>query len=483
VWFLRDEHGVGIPLFLAAARKGVQAIGRRLRWRRADAELSLDGCRAVLAELDSVGALGSDAARAGRGGDDSRTIGRRLRIAHYITSLNSGGAERQVCNLALAQKQAGHDVRVLVEISPSGRHGHYTPLLEAGGIRPEPIGAVWSEHFPSAWQMHEGAESALALLPADLRDPVMDLASELIVRPADVLHCWLDRPNVQGLIAARVAETPAVLLSVRNMSPEHTPQWLSPWMRPWYRLGSEMAGVGLAANAVAGARDYERWLELPSGRIEVLRNAFVPPPLPTPADLARLRQELGLTGREPVVAGVFRLDPEKRPLFFLELVDRLRRLIPEVRVLLAGWGTLETRVRAEWQRRRLEGVVHLLGQRRDVPAILAVSSIMLLVSESEGTPNAALEAQYMGCVPVLTDVGGSREAVAPDGTGLLFAPNDAEGLVRGAARLLREPERRDAMARRGRAWVQEHFDAGRVYAQTQETYAALLQRATAIRAA
>src|SRR5207245_1517505 len=118
-----------------------------------------------------------------------------------------------------------------------------------------------------------------------------------------------------------------------------------------------------------------------------LRNAFVPPPMPAAETVARFRQDMGLQPTTPVLAGVFRLDPEKRPLFFLSLIARLRSQMPNLRVLMAGCGILENDVKAEIERLGLANVVHLLGQRQDIPVILAASQVMLLTSEVEGTPN------------------------------------------------------------------------------------------------
>ena len=47
-----------------------------------------------------------------------------------------------------------------------------------------------------------------------------------------------------------------------------------------------------------------------------------------------------------------------------------------------------------------------------------------VTAHMEGTPNAALEAQHFGCVPVLTDVGGARETVEAGVTGLLCDKDD-----------------------------------------------------------
>src|SRR5262249_12104982 len=162
-------------------------------------------------------------------------------------------------------------------------------------------------------------------------------------------------------------------------------------------------------NAERGARDYEQWLGLPCGSVPIIRNAFVPPELPGREQVQAWRQNLGIPAGAPLVAGVFRLQPEKRPLYFLECVQLLRNLCPGVRVVLAGVGELERQVRRRIEQLGLDGTITLLGQRHDVPLILAASEVLLLVSDWEGTPNVLLEAQHCGCVPVATDAGGSRE--------------------------------------------------------------------------
>ena len=43
-----------------------------------------------------------------------------LRIAHFVTALNSGGAERQACYAAIGQQAQGHNVRVLTRLALVG---------------------------------------------------------------------------------------------------------------------------------------------------------------------------------------------------------------------------------------------------------------------------------------------------------------------------------------------------------------------------
>jgi glycosyltransferase involved in cell wall biosynthesis len=169
------------------------------------------------------------------------------------------------------------------------------------------------------------------------------------------------------------------------------------------------------------------------------------------------RRDLGLAADAPVVAGVFRLLPEKRPVFFVECVDRLRRRVPGLRVVLSGVGPLESEIRAEIATRGLGETVRLLGQRRDVATILAGSDVLLLTSDIEGTPNVLLEAQHCGCVPVVTEAGGSGEALRHGETGLLVGCNDVTAAVEAVAALLADPVRRLRLAVAGPAFVAERF--------------------------
>jgi glycosyltransferase involved in cell wall biosynthesis len=463
-----DVHGrtllrlrrLGVRRVLMAGRDGprlrsplVQALRRKTSsaWKgllarlgtSSEGEMTEEACRFILSQAPQRRQADPD---------------QPLRIAHFINSLNSGGAERQVCYAAVAQMQAGHDVRLLLRQAAVGDDAHYRYLLEPHGITAARIGARWDDSFPDAWRAVGLQPELFRLFPRELRAMVADLLGELLTRPVDVLHCYVDDCNSVGVIAACLAGVPAVVLSFRNGNPTNFPGLLRPWMYPWYRATLGRPGVRLSSNSVMGARDYERWLGLPHDCTPIIRNAFHPFPVPRSAEATRCRQELGIAADAPVVAGIFRLQPEKRPIYFIECVARLRRRVPGLRVLMAGVGPLEAEVRERVAAHGLENVVLPLGQRSDVPRLLAASDVLLLVSDWEGTPNILLEAQHCGCVPVATDAGGSAEAMEPGRTGILVALNDLDKTVSAVADLLSDPGSRRRMAEAGRAFVAERFD-------------------------
>src|SRR5207249_3425210 len=73
---------------------------------------------------------------------------RPRRVTQYIGSLFSGGAERQLCNLALGLAQRGISVQVLTCHDLTGAQGHYAGLLQEGGVpaRMASAGRAWAEH-------------------------------------------------------------------------------------------------------------------------------------------------------------------------------------------------------------------------------------------------------------------------------------------------------------------------------------------------
>jgi glycosyltransferase involved in cell wall biosynthesis len=399
---LHGRRTVLAPLLLLVFARGVAAAWKR--WRIGRRETMTPEVAASI--LNRFPPCGDDCAPPLRG--RVRVGGLRPhepaspRIAHFMRTWTFGGVERQLGLLASRQHERGQTVRVLLQTSPRrDAQGHLRWLHPA--VPATTIATALDPSFPAAWSRRGLGAEAVARLPVDLRCMVLDLAGQLLLRPVDVLHCWIDEANVVGLLAARLAGVGAVVMHALGVSPRHWPAGWQPWMRPIYQAGVQRPDTAVVCLSDAGVRDYADWLGAEPSRLHCVRIAFEPPPRPAPDAVAAFRARHGLGADTPVVVGVFRFDPEKRPLFFLQVVAKLRTLCPDVRVLVAGGGRLGDAVRAEIARLGLNDVVHLLGQPDDVLTPMAAGDVFLMTSEVEGTPNVSLEAQHLGCVPVLTD--------------------------------------------------------------------------------
>jgi glycosyltransferase involved in cell wall biosynthesis len=129
---------------------------------------------------------------------------------------------------------------------------------------------------------------------------------------------------------------------------------------------------------------------------------------------------------------------------------------------IVGDGPERAAVEAEVGAHGLEGRVELLGDRRDVPRLLADSDVFVLSSRSEGAPLSVLEAMAAGLPVVASAVGGVPEQVADGATGLLVPPGDPAALASALERLLADPELRRRLGTAGRERVRERFDLAAV---------------------
>jgi glycosyltransferase involved in cell wall biosynthesis len=174
-----------------------------------------------------------------------------------------------------------------------------------------------------------------------------------------------------------------------------------------------------------------------------------------------------LDGAPPRVLSVGRL---KEPKDFVTLARALHLLdAGSFSASIAGDGPDRDAVE-----RALAGAGAVLGERDDVPALLASSDVFVLSSTSEGMPMTVIEAMAAGLPVVASDVGGLRELVDDGVTGLLVPPRDARALAAALSSLLEDAERRRAMGDAGRARAEALFDLPRFRSEHLALYERLL---------
>lgn len=397
---------------------------------------------------------------------------RARRIMHFIGSLQPGGAERQLCNCAIAQHQQGFDVTVLLIWPPEKEHNHYGNLLEAAGVRIKVAGSRLAPEFRRKLSRMPAAVEALGAVPREFCPFTLDVFGEVLAQEPDVFHSWLDHPNIWGGVGAFLAGAPLIVMSMRNVNPTHFPYLDTPYFRPMYERFAQLPGVRFINNSDAGACDYAAWLGLERSRITVVRNG-VDFSHVTPAserEMAEFRTACGIRDTDRVIAGVFRLSEEKQPLAFLEVARRLLDRIGDLVFVVAGIGPYEGEMRAFIRQHGLGSQVKLLGRRTDVATIFSLATATLLCSRQEGTPNVLLESQWLGCPVVSTRAGGAVDAVDHGRTGFLLPVGDISGLVDSVATLVDDAPLRARFAAEGPRFVRDRFSVDRMVGETNLVY-------------
>ncbi len=145
----------------------------------------------------------------------------------------------------------------------------------------------------------------------------------------------------------------------------------------------------------------------------------------------------------------------KRPLLAIQALAVARRRCPELRLVLAGDGPLRHEVERLVGLLDLEQAVLRLGSVAAVPALLARCHVGLLMSTSEGMPNAVMEYMAARLPVVSSSVPGVDELVEHGRTGIIIPdPLAPEAVAKALCELGTNAAHRAALGAAGRRKIE-----------------------------
>jgi L-malate glycosyltransferase len=118
----------------------------------------------------------------------------------------------------------------------------------------------------------------------------------------------------------------------------------------------------------------------------------------------------------------------------------------------------------------------LLGHRADVVRLHHAFDVFVQSSDSEGTPNAVLEAMALETPVVATDAGGTRDIVAHDVHGLIVACGDAAALARAIERTMTDRQATLARVAAARARIERELSFERRTRDLEAIYEQLVAK-------
>lgn len=156
---------------------------------------------------------------------------------------------------------------------------------------------------------------------------------------------------------------------------------------------------------------------------------------------------------------VGRLDDNKNHAMLIEAFAEIKEDFPDYRVVIYGEGEDRSKLEKLVAKRKLYGRVSLPGRTDKIEEKIYKSSLFVMTSDTEGMPNALIEAMSLGLCVISTDCpcGGPRELITPGKNGYLVPVRDTEALKEQLVYCLSHPE--------------ETEDVGREAARIQESMA------------
>ena len=375
----------------------------------------------------------------------------RVTILHLITGTNVGGAEKALAALVRRSDalRYRHVVISMIGIGPVGED------LTSAGVEVHSL------------RMRRGTPSLTGLLR------LVKLIRR--TRP-QILQCWMYHANLLGLVAGKLADAPYIIWGIRCSDMDFSRyRCMTRWV---VKLGAWLSRVPqrIIANSESG-KMLHVGLGYVESKIEVIPNGFdLEVFKPDPDVRTAIRKDLGLPNNALLIGLIARFDPMKDHATFFKAARLLSERQPGVHYVLAGSGVcLENQGLSKLVRdNNLNGSIHLLGPREDVPRLNA--SLDIACSSSlfgEGFSNAIGEAMACGVPCVATDVGDSGYIVGD--TGRVVPPRDFEALAAALAELIQMgPFGRRALGERARQKINENFPLGQTVDRYQSLYEHLM---------
>jgi glycosyltransferase involved in cell wall biosynthesis len=198
----------------------------------------------------------------------------------------------------------------------------------------------------------------------------------------------------------------------------------------------------------------------------------------------RVRSELGIDLRTPVVGFVARLDPWKGLEIFVKAAAVVHERFPGAHFLVAGdapqgYESHARKMRGLAAESGLSEHMHFCGFRHSFDAIPELMASLTMLCHTSVRPEpfglVLIEAMAMSRPVIATRMGGPLEIVADQETGVLIPPGDPQQLAEAVCRLLANPIELQRMGEAGRRRVEERFPVKEFGAKLSWLYDSLLQ--------
>jgi glycosyltransferase involved in cell wall biosynthesis len=279
-----------------------------------------------------------------------------------------------------------------------------------------------------------------------------------------IVHTHAYFAGTMGRIAALMAGTPIILHHV------HTTYWDFKARNVLIErmLSTISARIICCSDSV---RDFVvREEEISAGKVITIYNG-----VNEDSTGCGVQEERGQDDKAVRIAVVASLVENKGHAVLLTAFHRLAMLHPDLELRIVGDGPLRQSLERQINALGIGNRVSFLGQRDDVPRLLACSDIVVLPSlYREGLSLSIIEAMSQSKPIIASNIGGIPELIVDGVNGFIVIPGDAADLEAKLRILIADEDLRKTMGRAGRRRYEERFSSAIMMRQIEALYHSLL---------
>ncbi len=300
---------------------------------------------------------------------------------------------------------------------------------------------------------------------ASLIGTVLDLRSKIAESAPDVIHANSIRAGIAALFASYGTKRTVIW----HVHDELKPHPLSTAIRVLARL-SKRCRIVAVSKATAASFAGRFWK---TANIAVVHNAVDIDKIDAVSSSRILKDQLGLVDDDFLFGIVGQITPRKGQLELIRVFAGGAERMPAAKLLIVGAPIFnddhlyQEKLVETARALGIEDRVLFLGQRSDAIAIIKEIDALVINSSSEAFVMVAIEAMACGTPVIATDVGGTREMIEHQYSGLLVDFGDEKHLIYAMSKIYTDGRLRQLFADRSREKVEIHLNAERFISEFQ----------------
>ncbi|MCE3237870.1 MAG: glycosyltransferase, WbnK-like family [Gammaproteobacteria bacterium] len=373
------------------------------------------------------------------------------KIMFIINDLDTGGAEIALLKL-LQHIDRNIFVPYVVSLTTAGKIADQIHLL---GISILPLGL--KRFFPNPFCL-------------------IKLFRYIKVIKPDLVHTWMYHSDLLGGIVATLSGTPRICWCLRHSDLSLKKNKYKTFFviklcaLLSYRIPAAIVSCSHKAKDAHIKKGYC------SSKIHVIPNGFDPDYFtPNLQAYSEMRRQLNLDQDTLVVGLIARYHPVKNHAGFIEAAKKIHHHLPKVHFLVAGTNCDKNNsmLLKMIKETHLTDYIHLLGEYKNIPHLMAALDVLALASFTEAFPNVLGEAMACRVPCVTTDVGDAAKIVGE--SGYIVKPGDMDDLADKLVKMLSlsQAERRKT-GEVGRERIIKYYHVHNIAKQYENLYFSIL---------
>ena len=192
-------------------------------------------------------------------------------------------------------------------------------------------------------------------------------------------------------------------------------------------------------------------------------------------DKIQFKKTINMLNNQIIIGTVSRLEPRKGPQYFIEVMERVKKRIPNIKGVIVGCGSFRSHLEKKIKKLNLEENIILTGYRRDIAEIMSIFDIICLTSLWEGIPRVLIQGALLGKPLIAFNIDGNSEVIKHEVNGYLVPPIDINEFANRIIYLIENDDIRKKMSLESKRITDSNWDKDYMIKEIKNLYLRLMK--------